>query len=372
MVEFFSSFFSFQSVVRLNYLRVILLWVVGFTTLSGHVVEQIYSEWSWSEEGWQLEVQFDAGYADPETRDDPSQPVLTRKWLLDQSDEVWGALRRESEAYLKEMIRIEANGRVLDWEAEFPDWVQSPPDFPRLINGIAYFRVVLKGEEPGRMVVGVGEGTFPKLIVARDEKYLVVAPGESKELQAGGRWGVWLREGYRHVIPLGWDHVLFVFGLFFYRRQFSDLFHQSLAFTVAHSLTLAIATGGWFVLPGHWSGLLEVLIALSLVLVGLENLRSNRKLRMRLILVFCLGLLHGLGFAGALASYVDRDQLVVSVMGLNVGVELAQISLLVMAWILTLKWNEKPSYEKVRKLGSILVALAGVFWACSRILGQFS
>lgn len=333
-------------------------------------MEQLYSEWQNTNNGWQLEIQFDAGYAEPETRDDPFQPAIPRKWLVAQTEEVWAELREEAESYLKRMLVLEANGRELDWEIGFPDWETSPPDFPKLLNGIAYFRVVVEGTEPGRIAVGVREGSFPKLIVEKEGDFLVLAAGETKELREGGRWWVWLREGYRHVVPLGWDHVLFVFGLFFYRRKFLELLHQSLAFTVAHSLTLGLAAAGWVVLPESWSGPLEILIALSLVMVGLENLRSERKLKTRLVLVFLLGLLHGLGFAGALASYVDRDQLVSSVAALNIGVELAQISLLALAWVLTWKWHEKPAYERVRLTGSVLVASAGGFWAVTRLLEQ--
>lgn len=331
-----------------------------------HVVEQLYSEWKTSGEGWELEIQFDAGYAEPETRDDPFQPAIPREWLVAQSENVWEGLRKEAEVYLKDMVVLQANGRELEWKVTFPDWESSPPDFPKLLNGVAYFRVVIEGEEPGRIAVGVSEGLFPKLIVEKDGDFLVLAAGESKELREGGSWLVWLQEGYRHVVPLGWDHVLFVFGLFFYRRKLLDLVHQSLAFTVAHSLTLGLAAAGLMVLPQSWRGPLEILIALSLVAVGLENLRSERRLKVRLGLVFLLGLLHGLGFAGALANFVDRDQLVASVAGLNIGVELAQISLLALAWILTLKWHEKPVYEKVRWAGSVLVALAGAFWAVTR------
>ncbi len=350
----------------------VVLWLLGTIVLPAHVVEQLYSEWTETSEEWRLEIQFDAGYADSETRDDALQPAFLREWLLRQPEEVWADLRMEAENYLRRMILLEANGQELAWEVSFPDWQSHPPDFPRLLNEIAYFRVVVEGTSPGRIRVGVkepgGEEAFPKLIVEKDGKFLVLASGEKKELREGGRWWVWLREGYRHVVPLGWDHVLFVFGLFFYRRKFLELLHQSLAFTVAHSLTLGLAAAGWVVLPAAWSSPLEILIAVSLVLVGLENLRAERVLKFRLVLVFALGLLHGLGFAGALASYVDREQLVSSVAALNIGVELAQLSLLLVAWLLTLKWHENPAYEKVRITGSLLVALAGAFWAVTRFL----
>lgn len=351
-------------------LMLLCIWLGSLSALSAHVVEQLYSEWEETDSGWRLEVQFDAGYADAETRDDQFQPPFLRSWLIEQPEEVWLELQLEAEKYLKEMVQIEANGRVLDWEVDFPDWETSPPDFPELLNGVGYFRAVIKGSVPGRIAIGVKEGNFPKLIVARDGQFLVLAPGKTKELREGERWWVWLREGYRHVVPLGWDHVLFVLGLFLYRRKIWELVHQSLAFTVAHSLTLGLAAAGLVVLPQSWSGPLEILIALSLVMVGIENLRAERRLRTRLVLVFALGLLHGLGFAGALANYVDREQLLSSIAALNIGVELAQISLLALAWILTLKWYEKPAYDKVRIAGSVGVAAAGAMWAVTRLVEQ--
>lgn len=346
----------------------ILSFLLGISAASAHVVNQLYSEWTDLEQGWQLEVQFDAGYADPATRDDPFQPPLTRGELLALSEAEWAALRREAEQYLREMIVLEVNGRLLGWELSFPDWDQSPPDFPVLLNGIGYFRAHISGQDSGRVAVGVAEGTFPKLIVENEGQFLVLDVGEKRDLREGGRWWVWLREGYRHVIPLGWDHVLFVCGLFFYRRKIGDLVHQSLAFTAAHSLTLGLASAGWVVVSERWQAPLEIAIALSLVVVGVENLRAERTLKLRLALVFLLGLLHGLGFAGALASYVDRSQLIASVAALNLGVELAQISLLALAWLCTVKWHLRPDYERVRIGGSLAVALAGGFWATTRLL----
>ena len=121
---------------------------------SAHVVSQLYSEWETTDGGWELDIQFDAGYAEPETRDDPYEPPLMRAWLVEQPEAVWAELRKEAEIYLKEMLVLEANGRELDWEVSFPDWEASPPDFPELINEVAYFRAVVAGTEPGRIEVG--------------------------------------------------------------------------------------------------------------------------------------------------------------------------------------------------------------------------
>ena len=338
----------------------------------GHVVEQIYSEWREVGEGWELEVQFDAGYADALTRDDPTAPAPTRDWLLERTEPEWEEMRREAERYFRAYFLVTNNGYPVDWQVSFPDWEVSPPRFPELFNGGGYFRMLIKGSKKGRVELaireGSGSGSFPKLVVANDGQFLVLSSGDRQTLRDGGGGArVWLLEGFRHVVPLGWDHVLFVLGLFFYRRRLLDLIHQSLAFTVAHSLTLGLAASGVLMIPVDWSRGLEVLIALSLVFIGLENLRKEKKLSRRLPLVFALGLLHGLGFAGALASFVDKDQLIISVGILNLGVELAQIFLLSLIWVGTLRWHQKACYEDFRKWGSILIAIAGAYWALLRI-----
>ncbi|WP_200392095.1 hypothetical protein [Roseibacillus ishigakijimensis] len=151
---------------------------------TGHVVEQLYAEWRAEGEEWQLEIQFDAGYADPETRNEPFAPAPLRRWLLAQSEETWARQREEAARYLAEMLIVRCDERELSPQLSFPDWETRPPDFPQLINGAAYFRVLWQSREPGRLEVGVREGDFPKLIVERGSEFLLLAPGESTVLRS--------------------------------------------------------------------------------------------------------------------------------------------------------------------------------------------
>ena len=73
-------------------------------------MEQIYSEWREVGEGWELEVQFDAGYADALTRDDPTAPAPTRDWLLERTEPEWEEMRRETERYFRAYFLVTNNG----------------------------------------------------------------------------------------------------------------------------------------------------------------------------------------------------------------------------------------------------------------------
>lgn len=342
----------------------LLVFLMGAAT-QGHVVEQFYAEFEEGEDGaWTLEVLFDAGYADARTRDDPEMPAPSRVWLLDQGEVEWRVMREEAAGYLEGMLVWSGVG----WdELEFPDFEEVPPAFPVLLNEGAYFRVLLRGS--GGAFVGVGEG-YPSLVVLVDGEILAIGPGEEKWLRKPGRWEsvlMWVYQGFRHVIPAGLDHLLFVVALFCYRREWKPLFGQSLAFTGAHALTMALAAAGVVTFPQKG---VEVLIAVSLVLVGLENLGKRKRLRWRVLLVFVLGLLHGLGFAGALAPWMgEGDRFVASVALMNLGVELAQVLILAGLWVLTLSWSEKRGYEAIRKGTSIAVAGAGLCWVVLRVAG---
>ena len=144
----------------------------------------------------------------------------------------------------------------------------------------------------------------------------------------------WIISGYRHVIPLGLDHLLFIFGLFLLAPRWKPLLGQSLLFTVAHSITLALAIFGIISLP---SILIEILIAASIAWIGIENLLMKELKPSRLFLVFGFGLLHGMGFASVLREKLgdlSGKQIALPLVSFNVGVELAQITVLACAFLL--------------------------------------
>lgn len=342
----------------------------------GHVVTQISGDWK-AGDPWEIEVMFDAGYAMPEMRGDRNAPAPERKWLVGLGEAGWAPLRQEAEHYLRECLQVQSNGKTVAWRVEFIDFKKSPPDFPELLNDGAYFRMKLTGEAPLESGARIAwqPGERPSFVLKMPEAgYLTLAPGQSaplpvREAVAAGRapWIESFRQGFLHVLPMGLDHVLFVMGLFFYHRAWRPLLSQSLAFTLAHTVTLGLAAAGWVRVSGAW---VEPMIALSLVVIALENLRSSTKDAgpARLGIVFGFGLVHGLGFAGALSVWLKPgDGFLTSLLAANLGVEAAQASLLAAAWCLTLRWHVSPLYRRARWAGCVAIAGIGAFWCLLRM-----
>ncbi len=106
--------------------------------------------------------------------------------------------------------------------------------------------------------------------------------------------------GFTHIVPKGLDHILFVVGLFLLSPRLKPLLIQITSFTIAHSVTLALAMMGLISAP---ASIVEPLIAASIVFIAVENLATNRLSPWRPFVVFGFGLLHGLGFAGVLTEF---------------------------------------------------------------------
>jgi len=233
---------------------ILLVFVILTSLLQGHLIDQIFSEWEYEENSgkWILKIQFDAGYADPVRRYDADVPAPNYKWLVACEPEEWTILQREARRYLGKhlLFKDETTGASLPYEVSFPDWNETPPAFPKRLNGQAYFHVLFVGRADAEPSINIAPGRFPDLVVAEGEVVrTIIGPGESvvasegNQSLLGGFW-VWLVEGFRHVLPLGWDHVLFILGLFLFRREWRPLLLQSLMFTIAHTLTLVMAATG--------------------------------------------------------------------------------------------------------------------------------
>ena len=110
---------------------------------------------------------------------------------------------------------------------------------------------------------------------------------------------VWfyLKLGYQHIIPTGADHILFVAGLCLLSTKFKTILWQATAFTVAHSVTLALSMKNIVIAP---SAIVEPIIALSIMFVAVENILVKKLSSWRILVVFMFGLIHGLGFASSL------------------------------------------------------------------------
>jgi hypothetical protein len=184
----------------------------------------------------------------------------------------------------------------------------------------------------------------------------------------GSTFVEFVRQGFVHVVPLGWDHILFVLGLFLLSRQWKPLLWQVTMFTVAHTLTLGLATLGGLSVPGR---IVEPIIAASIAVIALENIFRPRYSRWRLAVVFVFGLIHGLGFAGALQDLnLPAPSLLVGLLGFNLGVEFGQLAVIAIAFGVTVWLKREEVYRRrVAVPGSIVIACFGLWWTVQRIMG---
>lgn len=178
---------------------------------------------------------------------------------------------------------------------------------------------------------------------------------------------IYLVLGFKHILPLGFDHILFVLSLFLLSPKLKPIILQSTAFTVAHSVTLCLAA---YNVINPSTRIIEPLIALSILYVALENIYSPRLKPSRIGIVFLFGLVHGLGFAGALTQMgLPKNAYFTSLIMFNVGVELGQLTIILLAYFLLAKWfADKPYYRsRVVVPLSTLIALIAAFWTIQRI-----
>jgi len=177
--------------------------------------------------------------------------------------------------------------------------------------------------------------------------------------------GRYLVLGFEHILPKGVDHILFVLGLFLLSTKWRPLLWQITAFTIAHSATLALSMGGVIELP---SRLVETLIALSIAYVAVENLFTTELKPWRPALVFLFGLLHGLGFAGVLRELgLPSGEFVTTLVTFNIGVELGQLAVVLLAFALVGWFREARWYRRAVVMPvSVLIALTGLYWSVER------
>lgn len=178
--------------------------------------------------------------------------------------------------------------------------------------------------------------------------------------------------GFEHIIPKGLDHILFVLGLFFFARRFRPLLWQITAFTLAHTVTLTLASLKIVSVPAT---IVEPLIAISIVYVAVENIYGSKNgggkiAWSRVAVVFGFGLLHGLGFASVLSDVgLPEGRFVVALIGFNIGVELGQLAVIAAAFVLFANpFGRQTWYRPAIAIpASCLIAGIGVWWTVERM-----
>jgi hydrogenase/urease accessory protein HupE len=180
-------------------------------------------------------------------------------------------------------------------------------------------------------------------------------------------FGTFLVAGVQHIFT-GPDHVLFVIALLLLGGGITRLLKVVTAFTIAHSITLALATLRIVDPPAR---VIEPMIALSIVLVGFDNLRAKPGKDHRATLAFLFGLVHGFGFASVLREFgLPQSAVGWSLFSFNLGVEVGQATIVMsVAPLLGLLRGRSPRLAtQVVRYGSSAVVLAGAYWLGERLL----
>ena len=228
----------------------------------------------------------------------------------------------------------------------FPDALGTV--FTNLRKGMEFQTVMaVSKNEPGEFQIG--DGT-----VATDNQTIVAL----------------LADGFGHVLPDGWDHCLFMLAMFLGAASLRQALGRSLVFTLGHSITLSAVALGWVGNPGAW---IEPFIALTIGLGGLMAYRGTATNRQMLIVPAVFGLVHGLGFAAAVSDRLkdwDNGSIVRILVGFNIGVEIAQIAVILMsaAFLWTIL-RTGLTETKVRRTLCLAVAIVGFGVMAWRVAG---
>ena len=305
-------------------------------------------------------------------------PAVAAEALLSMSDADFHNAEDGLKRMLSRRLRVRVDGKPLEFEIRFPQFRSRAERAGVEVFGLEA-RLVGRVPEGGREILFFASRAFPAIELRfRDEgtgrnEFHICLPGEECpriKLSAGeAENGLWdfVAIGFKHIVPLGVDHILFVLALFLGGRDLKTLLIQTGAFTIAHSATLALSTFGVMSLSPR---IVEPLIALSISIVGLENfLRPPGISRGRVAVVCLFGLLHGLGFASILAETpLVEGQRLAALLLFNLGVELGQVFVLASAFLLSLPFADAVPYRRlVQRPLSLALGVIGLMWAAARL-----
>lgn len=279
---------------------------------------------------------------------------------------------------------VDASGQAVRHEVRPTSSDYTPPPAEVPAGQFALAAYTLRGQLPPtarslRWYYGMVADPYPLTITLADgstRTEWVQGDAWSTSLPLGGpfvrptviaRLREYLALGYTHILPKGLDHILFVVGLFLLSARLRPVLVQVTTFTVAHSLTLGLALFGVVSLPAT---VVEPLIALSIVYVAIENLRTRALTPRRVALVFLFGLLHGLGFAGVLTGLqLPRADLALGLAGFNLGVEAGQLTVIAAVALAVGWWRDRPWYHaRIVVPASLAIAAVGLYWTVTRVL----
>jgi len=173
--------------------------------------------------------------------------------------------------------------------------------------------------------------------------------------------------GFKHIIPLGLDHILFVLGLFLASPKIKPLLIQATFFTMAHTISLVMVANK-LLLPN--ANIIEPLISISIVFIAIENIFITQINSRRYWVIFLFGLIHGMGFASAfIETSINNTYFYTSLFSFNVGVEIGQVLILLLAYLVIGKPYGSESWyrKKIVIPVSIFIAIIAIAWTYKRI-----
>jgi hypothetical protein len=290
-----------------------------------------------------------------------------------------GVLEPQVRAFVEQwmaQMAIDANGPVelsLD-RVDIP--VVGNPDLPRASH-LVFSGAVLRSAHSLTLTWPGGAGALVLRQQGVDDPYTGYLEGGQTsppiDLTGGNAqsgteaFSSYIPVGFDHILPKGLDHILFVLGLFFLSTRLRPLVWQVSAFTLAHTVTLALGALGLVSVPGS---IVEPLIAASITYVAVENLFTSGLSRWRPVVIFCFGLLHGLGFASVLGEFgLPESQFIPALIGFNVGVELGQLTVIALAFLAVGLWFGRKDWYRARIAvpASCVIALVGAYWFVERV-----
>jgi hydrogenase/urease accessory protein HupE len=211
-----------------------------------------------------------------------------------------------------------------------------------------------------------GERLANRMLNTNQAEFELAIPHETS-MPSAWPFRQFIRLGVAHMVT-GYDHLLFLFALLVVCRRFWCTWRMITSFTIAHSLTLAMATFNWVQLS---SSVVEPLIAVSIIYIGFENL-WRRDPRYREWLAFGFGLIHGLGFASVLRELgmgSDGCDALVPLLAFNLGVELGQVAMALCLLPLVGQVQRLPHvFPRFATACSIFVMFAGGYWLLARTM----
>ena len=203
--------------------------------------------------------------------------------------------------------------------------------------------------------------TFEGLVNNKNTSILV--PNKDKYMPTS-----YIYLGFDHLLN-GLDHILFVVGLMFLVVGTINLIKTITAFTIAHSITLGLSVFNIIKLP---QATIEIMIALTIVYLAAEIKNSKKYEFTPWNLAFGFGLLHGLGFAGALSDIgIENNEILLSLLFFNIGIEIGQLVLIPFIWIFIFIANNYNFYKKSVVFSSYFVGSMGAYWVISRFINLF-